>query len=138
MTGSPEYRSWDAMVQRVTNPLNPSRRNYFDKGVDMDPRWLSFSEFFKDMGRRPPNTTLERRNGSEGYWPSNCVWATRDEQNSNTSRNRFVDVFGERMTLSQACRKFGLSTSSLYKKRADGAGPETVLREYIDKLPITC
>jgi hypothetical protein len=53
----------------------------------MDPRWESFAAFYADMGERPEGRSLDRRDGSRGYWPDNCRWATASEQRLNQKRN---------------------------------------------------
>jgi hypothetical protein len=41
------------------------------------------------MGERPADTTLDRKENSKGYTPSNCRWATKSEQMFNRrTRNR--------------------------------------------------
>lgn len=120
LTDSVTYKTWDSMVQRVTNPTKATRKNYFDKGIDMDPRWLSFDAFLSDMGERPDGLTIERRDGTKGYWPWNCEWADRKTQNNNTSRNVFLSVDGVRMTVAQACERYGISRGALSKRLAKG------------------
>lgn len=79
---SPEYRSWQMMKNRVTNPNAQDARYYM--GLGMEPRWADFQEFLKDMGRRPsPNRTLDRIDGTKGYFADNCRWATQEEQSRN-------------------------------------------------------
>lgn len=89
--GSPaqsvEYRSWAGMIQRCTNPKNPKYSYYGGKGVTICESWRnSYEAFLADMGRRPTKKhTLDRKDGSLGYCPSNCVWSTREEQSRNRS-----------------------------------------------------
>lgn len=134
MSKSPEYTVWDSMVQRVTNPKTNCRRNYFDKGIDMDPRWMSFESFYEDMGPRPDGLTLERKDSRKGYWPSNCIWADRVTQNNNTSRNVFIPLDdGTQMTVAQACRRFGMCYGTYLKRRAKGLSAMEALTTPIDR-----
>lgn len=94
MTGTPTYVSWYSMKTRVSNPRANSNARYIGRGIDMDPRWRDFPVFFADMGHRPNGTSLERRDNDRGYWPDNCVWATRREQATNQSRNVIVSFGG--------------------------------------------
>ena len=120
MTSSPTYMVWDSMVQRVTNPAADTRKDYFDRGIDMDPRWLDFQNFLDDMGIKPDGLTIERTDNDKGYWASNCIWADRKTQNNNTRRNVFIVVEGVRQTVAQACEKYGMKRSTFWKRCLKG------------------
>jgi len=78
---SPTYRTWQNMKRRAIHG-EPSYR----VKPDMDPRWLDFRMFLSDMGERPElSLTLERSDNNRGYWPDNCIWASRKTQSRNRS-----------------------------------------------------
>ena len=77
------YHSWQAMIQRCTNPKNAAFRYYGARGVLVCDRWLKFANFLSDMGCRPEGTTIDRKNNNKGYYPGNCRWATRQQQDAN-------------------------------------------------------
>lgn len=87
----PEYKSWDLMLQRCYTPKNPSFAKYGLKGVRVCSRWKKFLNFYEDMGDKPtPQHTLDRIDNDKGYSPTNCRWATKQEQVLNrglTKRN---------------------------------------------------
>lgn len=75
------YRSWRSMNSRCYYEKSISYPNYGKKGIKVADRWrVSFENFLKDMGERPPNTSLDRFPNKKGdYEPGNCRWATSDK-----------------------------------------------------------
>lgn len=108
------YLSWDTMTQRCLNPRNPNYPNYGGRGIGIHPSWRSFPMFLADMGERPPRGTLERINTDGNYEPSNCKWATRQEQLNNKRTNVVVEHDGKRMTLSQWAEFLGIPYMRLW------------------------
>lgn len=65
-----------------------TRKHYGAKGVTYCERWVSFANFLADMGARPESMTLDRLDNAKNYEPSNCRWATWEQQAANRSRGR--------------------------------------------------
>ncbi len=84
---TPEYRSWEKMLSRCTNPHNNRFELYAGRGITVCDRWRhSFELFLADMGKRPRGTSIERIENDGNYEPGNCKWATPKEQISNRRR----------------------------------------------------
>lgn len=84
-TNTPEFRAWQAMIQRCHNPKTRCFKNYGGRGIAICTEWQkSFERFLLDMGRRPSvYHSLDRVNNDGNYEPSNCRWATASQQNIN-------------------------------------------------------
>lgn len=78
------------MMARCNNPDGWGYEEYGAKGVTVCERWHDFRNFLYDMGERPQGKTIDRIDGSKGYEPGNCRWATRAQQNAN--RRKYIIV----------------------------------------------
>lgn len=87
MHNTPTYHTWEGMKQRCLNPEATRYPEYGAKGITVCERWLSFENFFEDMGERPEGKTLDRINPFGNYEPNNCRWATPKEQANNQKRH---------------------------------------------------
>lgn len=112
---SPEYKAWDNARDRCGSPSNLKYHLYGGRGIQMCEEWAaSFAAFYRDMGDRPsPKHSLDRIDGDGNYEPTNCRWATIEEQNNNRSFNRHVVVTGKRMTVAEASRKTGIPHATI-------------------------
>lgn len=80
----PTYISWCAMKNRCRNKKQKDYKSYGGRGIKVCDRWLnSFENFLNDMGSRPNGKTLDRIDSNGNYEPSNCRWATNEEQYAN-------------------------------------------------------
>jgi hypothetical protein len=123
-----EHRIWIAMRSRCSNPNTTKWNLYGERGITVDPRWDQFETFLADMGPRPsPRHSIERRDGSKGYSPGNCYWATPQQQNRNTSRNHFLTYQGETLTVAEWAERRGMTYGSLSNRVADGWSVEDAL-----------
>ena len=83
MTGTPTYISWFDMKRRCIYPKDKNYRYYGGRGISYCKSWETFTNFLADMGVRPKGKTLDRINVDGNYEPSNCRWATNQEQANN-------------------------------------------------------
>lgn len=109
VTSHPLYDTWKRMVYRCTSPKATDYAYYGGRGIDVCERWRdSFDSFVADMGDRPPGMTIERKNNSLGYSPTNCIWATRQTQSRNTRWNRMLTFRGETKCVGAWAEELGM------------------------------
>jgi len=104
MFGTREYSSWNQMMTRCYNEKDSGYFRYGGRGIKVDPSWHRFEGFFASIGRRPPNTSIDRIDNDGDYTPSNCRWADNEQQANNTRQNVILVAFGERKSVAQWAR----------------------------------
>lgn len=106
----PLYLTWKSMLMRCNNPSVRGYKHYGGRGIRVCDRWqndLGFENFINDMGTRPEGMTLDRIDVDGDYEPSNCRWATTEQQMNNRRGNSRIVLNGEFVTCSQLCKKYG-------------------------------
>lgn len=84
LSNTPEWNSWHAMKKRCLDPNDPSYHYYGGRGISIHAEWVeSCRAFVRDVGPRPPGTTLDRIDNDGDYVPGNVRWATPQEQAQN-------------------------------------------------------
>lgn len=109
---------WYSMLRRCRNKNNP---NYAGRGITICERWLNYENFRSDMGLRPTTKhTIDRIDVNGNYEPQNCRWATPTEQASNRRNTIFVEINGERKTISQWAKLAGIPTTTIENRIRSG------------------
>jgi len=117
------------MVLRCRSPKSPSWPGYGGRGIKVCDAWASdFAAFLRDMGSRPAGRyALDRIDNDGHYEPGNVRWATWEESNRNTSRNRFLTINGEQKTATEWAKIHGLSPATVFSRMDKGWPLEKVL-----------
>lgn len=124
-----EYRSWQAMIKRCCDSDNPKYKDYGGREITVCERWRnSFKEFLKDMGE-PSETanTIERIDVNGNYEPSNCRWATPDEQARNKRSNIRLTINGQTLCVAEWSRKLGIPDTRIRGRLRLGWSSEQAL-----------
>lgn len=117
---TPEYHSWQAMLERCRNPKNVAYASYGGRGIRVCSRWKSFANFKADMGPRPDGMSLDRIEADGDYEPGNCRWADALIQANNKVNTIVVQHCGWDMPLVIACRAEGLIYATVYGRLRRG------------------
>lgn len=126
---SDTYLSWRSMNMRCNNINSP----YY--GIPIHEPWKMFKNFLKDMGvRESKKLSLDRIDNSKGYFPDNCRWATKHEQNMNRSTTIIVVWEGKKIPLMELAKQFSIPYKNIRERyRERGWSLEKSLTEPIRK-----
>lgn len=122
------YAIWRGMHERCKNPARPDFARYGASGITVCERWDEFSAFLEDMGPRPEGRrSIDRVDGSLGYDPSNCRWASAVEQARNKTTNHVIQWSGQTHCIAKWSEVTGLSAHLIKFRLRDGWPVEKAL-----------
>ena len=126
----PEYSIWTGLVLRCTDPKIKQYPDYGGRGITVCEEWLSFENFYRDMGPRPSRQhSLDRKDNNGNYCKDNCRWATMKEQQNNRRSNRILELGGESLTMSQWSDKIGIRPGTILARLSSGWSVERALTQ---------
>jgi len=118
---SPELMAWHGMITRCTNPKSDSWKHYGGRGIKVCARWLRFQNFIADMGLKPSRLhSLDRVNNNGDYEPSNCRWATTQQQSRNKRTTRLLAHGGHVLPLCEWAERTGIESEAILARLRRG------------------
>lgn len=124
---SSTYESWHAMTQRCGNRKSKDYPRWGGRGIKVCDRWRDFRNFLADMGERPDRHSIDRIDGTKGYEPGNCRWASHEVQQNNKCNVLMLTVDGRTMSASQWARERGLKADTVHHRLKRGWTPEKAI-----------
>lgn len=105
------YILWGAMIDRANNHNRDDSKYYADKGISVCEDWRDYQNFreWSLSNGYKEGLSLDRKDNSLGYCPSNCMWINLKEQNSNKTNNRILTYKGVSHTITEWTRITGKS-----------------------------
>ncbi len=115
MSNSRIYGIWEKMLQRCYNENSHAYFRYGGRGISVCKEWHKFEPFFDWAVQNgyQKYLSIDRKNNDGNYEPSNCRWATPQQQANNTRKNRLITFEGRTQTMIQWAREKGIKQSTL-------------------------
>lgn len=126
------YSIWANMKQRCYNPKNDNYVNYGKRGITICDSWRNSYECFRDWAKTngyEENLTIDRIDGSKGYFPDNCRWVTVKAQNNNLRTNRKITYKGETKSLAEWSKQYGIPHQTIADRLDKGYPLEMVFQK---------
>jgi hypothetical protein len=82
---TPIYIVWVGIRRRCSLPNSAGYKIYGGRGIKVCDRWQGkhgFENFWEDMGERPTDCVIHRKDGNGNYTPENCEWMNLHEHAS--------------------------------------------------------
>lgn len=135
--GTRLYSIWKGIRKRCFNKKDLSYKNYGERGINICDDWSDFSSFRKwslENGYAE-NLSIDRINNDGNYEPSNCRWATFKIQANNTRKNHWVEINGEKKTITECAKIAGITPSNILERLKAGYSGEELLKPSLSRNP---
>jgi len=120
LSRSRTYNIWSSMRGRCNNKNSDAYSAYGGKGIKHCQKWATFDGFLDDMGECPDGLTLDRIDGTKGYYKENCRWADWNTQANNRCNNTIINYNEKEYTLAQLARKVKMKQETLQARLRRG------------------
>jgi hypothetical protein len=74
---------------------------------------MKFENFLIDIGERPEDKTLDRKDNDKGYCKENCKWATQKEQQNNSRNCHYITYKNITKSLAQWAEYLGINAPKI-------------------------
>ena len=125
------------MKNRCFNSKYHLFKNYGGRGITICKEWKNdFVKFYNwSMANGyKDDLTIDRINVNGNYEPSNCRWATKLQQQRNTTRLRKITYKNETHCISEWADILGLEYNTLYYRFRRNNYSEDVLKRVIENV----
>lgn len=124
---TPTWWSWSAMIARCRDKSNIRYADYGERGIEVCERWLTFANFYEDMGNRPVGMTLDRIDPDKSYCKDNCRWANTKTQARNRRDTIRLTHNGVTLPMREWAELLGVNGNTLASRLKRGCTTEQAL-----------
>lgn len=134
------YSIYTNMKTRCYNPHCHAYDRYGGRGIKVCVEWLedwwSFHDWAISNGY-DDSLTIDRIDVNGNYEPSNCRWATTEEQAYNKRNTVRVEINGEYLTLKEIAVKYNINEHTVRTRYKKGLRGEDLILSGKNK-PVIC
>lgn len=128
------FRIFVGMHTRCENPKHIHYKSYGGRGISVCPQWSGkdgFFHFYKWSmeNNYSDNLSIDRIKVDGNYEPSNCRWATMEEQLRNKRCSLNYDYNGSKYPLSEICKMEGLKYGLVYSRVKKGMSLQDAIND---------
>lgn len=140
MSNTRIYREWAGMKARCYCKSHNKFPKYGGAGIVVCDEWKEFLPFYEWALKHgySDGLTLDRINGNGNYEPDNCRWASYKVQNNNRNINVYVEINGEKKTVTEWSEVYNISPITVFSRIKNGWSPIDAItkKKMSDRTPI--
>lgn len=124
------HRIWRLMKCRCSNPRHEKYKDYGGRGITVCPEWKNSFIAFRDWALAngyQEGLSIDRKDNSGNYEPSNCRWTTVKVQANNRRSNHLFTLNGETHTIKEWSELTGIHKNTIRMRIEKGLTGDQVL-----------
>ena len=131
------------MKRRCYNPEEKFYKDYGGRGIKVCDEWMDKKEGHSNFQKWAVENgweegrSIDRIDVNGNYEPSNCRWATPEEQANNRRNNNYVTINGVTKTTSEWARQIGISQNAFTGRINSGWTGEELLKPKFKPLKMS-
>lgn len=131
------------MKRRCYNPEEKFYKDYGGRGIKVCDEWMDKKEGHRNFQKWAiengweEGRSIDRIDVNGNYEPSNCRWATPEEQANNRRNNNYVTINGVTKTTSEWARQIGISQNAFTGRINSGWTGEELLKPKFKPLKMS-
>ena len=131
------------MKRRCYNPEEKFYKDYGGRGIKVCDEWMDKKEGHSNFQKWAVENgweegrSIDRIDVNGNYEPSNCRWATPEEQANNRRNNNYVTINGVTKTTSEWARQIGISQNAFTGRINSGWTGEKLLKPKFKPLKMS-
>lgn len=131
------------MKRRCYNPEEKFYKDYGGRGIKVCDEWMDKKEGHSNFQKWAVKNgweegrSVDRIDVNGNYEPSNCRWATPEEQANNRRNNNYVTINGVTKTTSEWARQIGISQNAFTGRINSGWAEEELLKPKFKPLKMS-
>lgn len=134
-SGARLYSVWGTMKKRCHTPSATNYHDYGGRGIYVCQEWRDDFRLFKQWAMSngyADHLFIDRIDNDGPYAPWNCRFVDRKTNNENRRNSRTLFVNGERITMADAARRFGLGYHTIKTRLASGYSDEQAVQPKVN------
>lgn len=131
------------MKRRCYNPEEKFYKDYGGRGIKVCDEWMDKKEGHSNFQKWAVENgweegrSIDRIDVNGNYEPSNCRWATPEEQANNRRNNNYITINGVTKTTSEWARQIGISQNAFTGRINSGWTGEELLKPKFKPLKMS-
>jgi|LakMenEpi03Aug12_release.lakeMendotaPanAssembly.Ray.scaffolds.fasta_scaffold811454_2 hypothetical protein len=128
----PLYTTFGGIRQRCLNVNFKQYDDYGGRGITVHQAWLKDPWLFiayveRELGPKPPKSTIDRIDNDKGYEPGNIQWASRVQNARNKRNNRLVTINGTTKCVAEWAQEHNLTIQTIHTRLTRGWAVDRLL-----------